>query len=99
MAALSTPKEASRPNMLTIDTEDNRAILQADSGLLSELGRESFGQQAQAIMDSQTVLEGLYASLNTIVTQFGALLNMQMASQLGSGAGMAGVPQTHGNIS
>jgi hypothetical protein len=54
MAALSTPREVSRPNLFTTDTEDNRAILEADSGLLSELGRESVGQQAQAVIDMQS---------------------------------------------
>jgi hypothetical protein len=53
MAALSTPKNQAHPNMFTTDTEDNRALLQAESGLLSELARESVGQQAQAVVDKQ----------------------------------------------
>jgi hypothetical protein len=52
---------------------------------------------AETNVSSQTVLEGLGTSFSTIVTQLGALLNMQMASQPGPGAGTGAVPHAAGS--
>jgi hypothetical protein len=52
---------------------------------------------AETNASSQTVLEGLGTSFSTIVTQLGALLNMQMASQPGPGVGTGAVPHAAGS--
>jgi hypothetical protein len=52
---------------------------------------------AETNASSQTVLEGLGTSFNTIVTQLGALLNMQMASQPGPVVGTGAVPNAAGS--